>query len=97
MIAISILTKEQVPAANGLPSVWACWLELTDGQDTYYLPTTAPADTKDLAAHFQAQADVLWQIAVRKNYVYENLLQSVLANNRLAALEERVRDLEVRS
>lgn len=94
MITITIVTQEQSLDESDIPGVWACWLKLTDGQDIFYLPATAPIDTKDLSAHFQAQADRLWQIAVGKGYVYEDLPQSILTDKRLVTLEGRVTDLE---
>lgn len=94
MIAVTILTKEELHLED-IPDAWSCWLELSDGQDTLYLPATAPIGTKDLAAYFRAQADRLWQIAVEKSYAYEDLPQPILMNERLAALEGRVGALEV--
>lgn len=93
MIAITILAKEEIHLED-IPDAWSCWLELTDGQDILYLPATAPIDTKDLTAHFQARADRLWTIAERKHYTYEGLPQSILIGNRLTTLGEQVNALK---
>lgn len=45
-----------------------CWLELSNGAETYFLPANAPADVVDLATHFQAREKELWQIAKEKAY-----------------------------
>jgi len=90
MIAVSVLTEKHIPTVDRLPDALTCWLKLTDGQDTRYLPTTAPLDAPDLVLHFQAQAERLWQVAAVKNYAYEALP----VDYRLTVLEERVAALE---
>jgi hypothetical protein len=63
-ISITILDGEKEE------DTWRCWLELTDGIDTWHLPATAPDDlgAGDPQAHFDAQADDLWLLAQEKAY-----------------------------
>ena len=70
MITIAILYSERLVDTAG-PAViecLSCWLELTDGKQTFYLPATAPGDTPELEKYFQTQAEELWEIAKKKRY-----------------------------
>lgn len=49
---------------------WYCWLQLTQGPDSWMLPATAPGTLAlaDLQAHFDAQEADLWRVAQEKRY-----------------------------
>lgn len=64
---IQIISAEFVDES---PSFWNCWLELTQGDESYSLPATAPGEIaeSELLAHFGADEASLWQTAQRKQY-----------------------------
>lgn len=70
---IEIVTAENVekrgPGGHVFTS-WVCWLEISQGPESYMLPTTAPGDLDegDLQAHFDAREAELWAVAQAKQY-----------------------------
>lgn len=63
IISMKEIDFEDVP-------VWACWLEIHNGETSWMLPATAPGSLgkSELQAHFDAQEQSLWQIAQAKQY-----------------------------
>jgi len=49
---------------------WSCWLEISQGDETWMLPATAPGTLAEgeLQAYFEAKEDELWQVARVKQY-----------------------------
>lgn len=49
---------------------WICWLELSQDEETWWLPATAPGDVLEgeLQAHFEARWDGLWRLAQEKQH-----------------------------
>lgn len=50
---------------------WACWLELSQDSEMWWLPATAPGSLSEgeLLAHFEAKGLALWRIAQAKKYL----------------------------
>lgn len=53
-----------------IENIWACWLQLTQGEESWVLPTTAPGTLVevDLQAYFDARETELWILAQAKQY-----------------------------
>ena len=49
---------------------WACWLQITENEERWMLPTTAPGTlvNGDLQAYFEAREAELWRVAQIKQY-----------------------------
>jgi hypothetical protein len=65
---IQIVTAKYNPQTHESPAFWNCWLELTQGDESYSLPATAPGNMAegDLLVHFEAGEARLWRIAQEK-------------------------------
>lgn len=89
---IEIVTAELMD--RGDRTIWACWLQITQGPDSWLLPTTAPGALAlaDLQAHFDAQEADLWRVAQEKRYpvdVWERIpLKRLLRAFALVVLDE---------
>lgn len=73
---------------------WACWLELSQGAESYLLPTTAPGDLleADLQAYFDALEARLFAVAQVKNIatdeIYERLERRIIKALALVIMDE---------
>jgi hypothetical protein len=77
-----------------LGSIWVCWLQLTQGPESWMLPATAPGTLAevDLQAYFDAREADLWTLAQAKQYpvdLYERVpVRRVLKAFALVVLDE---------
>lgn len=85
-IIIAELSSEDAP-------VWACWLEISQGEETWMLPATAPGTLAEgeLQAHFDAMESYLWGVAQAKQYEAD-LYQHIAAKRVLKAFAGVVLD-----
>jgi hypothetical protein len=73
---------------------WTCWLQLTQGPESWMLPATAPGELAegDLQAYFDAREAELWRVAQAKQYtidLYERVpLRRLLRAFALVVLDE---------
>ena len=69
-MTIQIITAEWIPQEDDILAFWSCWLELTLGDESYSLPTSAPGDLAegDLLGFFEPKEDELWYVAQQKQY-----------------------------
>ena len=94
---IEIIITEKADATlpgEAVREIWACWLQLTQGPDTWLLPATAPGTLAagELQAHFDAREADLWRVAQAKQYpvdVWERIpLKRLLRAFALVMLDE---------
>lgn len=52
---------------------WACWLQLTQGDESWMLPITAPGELEkiELQTYFEMQEFRLWQMAYESQYPHD--------------------------
>ena len=66
---------------------WACWLQITQDEESYFLPATAPGTLaeEELQVYFDAHEDELWSVAQNKGYE-PDILKQVPSRRLLKAL-----------
>lgn len=90
---IEIITAEYTENAFG-GTYWACWLEISLGEETWMLPATAPGELVEgeLQAFFDAKESELWAVAQAKQHtvdLYQHVaVKRVLKAFALVALDE---------
>jgi len=68
---IEIVLAEKLNVSQfGVEERWICQLQITQGPETWMLPTTAPGTMQqaDLQAYFDAREADLWRVAQEKRY-----------------------------
>ncbi len=88
---IEIVSAEKIETTE--ESYWACWLEISQGEEVWMLPATAPGALAEgeLQAFFDAKESELWGIAQAKQYEAD-LHQHVEAKRVLKAFAAVVLD-----
>lgn len=81
---------------------WVCWLQLSQGPDTWLLPTTAPGTLAlaELQAHFDAQEAELWRVAQEKRYpvdVWERIPEKRLLKAEALVMLDEINILRTRA
>jgi hypothetical protein len=89
-----VITVEIIDKMLDDAGFWMCWLEITSNSTSWYLPAAAPGDLEagDLQAHFNAQANYLWQLADGGKGFAPNILLWPRERRLIRAFAEVVKD-----